>query len=55
MGDHGNRIGAIQTSFVGRIEERTPFFGLFLPEKFRQKYSKYYENLKLNSNRFVSL
>lgn len=51
MGDHGNRIGDIQHSFVGRIEERMPLFSIYLPKKLRNMYSKNILNLEVNSNR----
>uniref|UniRef100_A0A914WHD5 Uncharacterized protein n=1 Tax=Plectus sambesii TaxID=2011161 RepID=A0A914WHD5_9BILA len=54
MGDHGNRIGAIQHAFVGRIEERMPLFSILLPESFKRRFPTLVSNLRINTNRFVS-
>lgn len=54
MGDHGNRIGAIQHSYSGRIEERMPLFSILLPNSFKQRFPALVSNLRVNTNRFVS-
>ncbi|KAI6214520.1 hypothetical protein M3Y94_00278100 [Aphelenchoides besseyi] len=54
MGDHGNRIGAIQQTYTGRVEERMPLFSLYLPPQLRNQYPHYYTNLLYNSNRLTS-
>ncbi|KAI6187556.1 hypothetical protein M3Y98_00257100 [Aphelenchoides besseyi] len=51
MGDHGNRIGSIQYTYTGRVEERMPLFSLYLPSQLRNQYPYYYTNLLYNSNR----
>ena len=54
MGDHGHRIGAIQYSFVGRVEERATFFSIFLPQWFKKQHPKIVENFELNQYRLTS-
>ncbi|CAI5450415.1 unnamed protein product [Caenorhabditis angaria] len=48
MGDHGNRIGTIQYSYTGRIEERMPLMAIRLPTNFASKYPKQYSNFLTN-------
>lgn len=54
MGDHGQRIGAPQYTFVGRIEERMPLFGIHFPQWFREKYPGLIDNFRQNENRLTS-
>lgn len=49
LGDHGQRIAEIQLTHSGRIEERTPFFSIYIPEKFRNAFPEKYRNLQLNT------
>jgi len=46
MGDHGNRISKIHSTFVGEIEERAPFLSIFFPHWFKKKHPKLMENLR---------
>ncbi|KAI6239604.1 hypothetical protein M3Y99_00550800 [Aphelenchoides fujianensis] len=54
MGDHGQRISAIQKTYTGRIEERMPMASIFVPEKFRKKYPEKVKQLEINQNRLTS-
>ncbi|TKR68068.1 hypothetical protein L596_024110 [Steinernema carpocapsae] len=53
MADHGNRFAELRATQQGQLEERLPFFGVFLPEKFRESADgrKAFENLKSNAER----
>lgn len=44
MGDHGNRIGAVQRKYTGRIEERMPLMAIRLPTGFAELYPEEYRN-----------
>ncbi|TKR60590.1 hypothetical protein L596_027817 [Steinernema carpocapsae] len=35
MADHGHRFASLRNTHQGQLEERLPFFGLYLPERFR--------------------
>ncbi|WKY07396.1 hypothetical protein Q1695_007107 [Nippostrongylus brasiliensis] len=54
MGDHGNRIGAIQFSYTGRIEERMPLMAIRLPSDFKQLYPMEYNNFLTNKWKLTS-
>ncbi|KHJ95191.1 hypothetical protein OESDEN_04870 [Oesophagostomum dentatum] len=48
MGDHGNRIGLIQFSYTGRIEERMPLMAIRLPSEFKKLHPEEYSNFLSN-------
>lgn len=54
-GDHGPRFTSIRSTEAGFVEERVPFFGLWLPSWFRQLYPEADRSLKLNQHRLISL
>ncbi|KAK0413603.1 hypothetical protein QR680_006898 [Steinernema hermaphroditum] len=53
MADHGHRFAELRNTHQGQLEERLPFFGIYLPEEFREseKGKTAYENLKNNAHR----
>uniref|UniRef100_A0A1I7Y327 DUF229 domain-containing protein n=1 Tax=Steinernema glaseri TaxID=37863 RepID=A0A1I7Y327_9BILA len=56
MADHGHRFAKLRETQQGQLEERLPFFGIFLPQKFREseKGRKAYQNLMTNADRLSS-
>lgn len=54
MSDHGIRWGDIRETFQGKMEERLPFVFFLFPDWFQRKYSKAYENLKINTKRLTT-
>ncbi|XP_049867520.1 uncharacterized protein LOC126367808 [Pectinophora gossypiella] len=54
MSDHGIRWGDIRYTKQGRLEERLPLLHILVPPSFRKKYSKAYDNLRLNSRRLTT-
>uniref|UniRef100_A0A1I7T563 Bis(5'-adenosyl)-triphosphatase n=1 Tax=Caenorhabditis tropicalis TaxID=1561998 RepID=A0A1I7T563_9PELO len=54
MGDHGNRIGAVQRRYHGRIEERMPLMAVRFPNDFSQKYPEEYKNFLENKYKLTS-
>lgn len=54
MGDHGNRFGPLVETEIGSIEERMPFFGLFLPPSLTIKQPSIAKNLLKNEYRLTS-
>lgn len=52
--DHGARFGSLRKSIKGLLNERNPFFSLYLPKLFRSRYPTETFNLETNSNRIVT-
>lgn len=55
MGDHGPNFSAIRNTFIGRIEERMPFFSIVLPEHIKRKYPDIHKNLQDNTRRLTTV
>lgn len=53
MSDHGVRYGSIRLTEQGKLEERMPYFGIYVPPEFRTKYPNKYTNLLNNTKRLV--
>jgi phosphoglycerol transferase MdoB-like AlkP superfamily enzyme len=47
--DHGQRFAATRKKIQGLLEERNPFFSIFLPRLFRERYPVEYNNVKRNA------
>ncbi|CAI4227272.1 unnamed protein product [Auanema sp. JU1783] len=54
LGDHGNRIGLVQYSYTGRIEERMPLMAIRLPSSFRRRFPEQYANFLANKYKLTS-
>ncbi|EYC29380.1 hypothetical protein Y032_0006g2949 [Ancylostoma ceylanicum] len=54
MGDHGNRVGLVQFSHTGRIEERMPLMAIRLPTDFKDRYPTEYSNFLTNKWKLTS-
>ena len=52
--DHGPRFSANRKSIKGLLEERNPFFSIYLPSSFKLKYKKEYDTLKSNANKLTT-
>lgn len=52
--DHGLRTGPARESEQGKLEERMPYFGVFVPEKFRSKYPTKYKTFLENIYRLTT-
>lgn len=52
--DHGMRFGPIRKHFIGYLEERLPFFFVWLPEHFQKAHPKFVRNLNINRDRLSS-
>lgn len=52
--DHGPRFSTIRSTIKGLLEERNPFFSIYFPPDFRQKYQKIYSNFIENRNRLIT-
>lgn len=54
LSDHGIRFGDILETYVGRFEQRLPFFFLVLPSWFHKQHPNVAKNLKINQHRLVT-
>lgn len=54
FGDHGDRTAEFRKTMQGKLEERLPFISITLPPWFRQKFTKQFNNLRLNSEVLTS-
>ena len=52
--DHGARFSNIRKSVRGLLQERNPFFSIYLPDLFKAKYPTEYENLKNNRKKLTT-
>lgn len=52
--DHGMRYGSLRSSPTGHLEERLPFFFLWLPPKFREEHPEIVEAVRINRNRLTT-
>ena len=52
--DHGPRFTANRKSIKGLLEERNPMFSFYIPKLIKEKYPKYYKNIKKNINRLTT-
>ncbi|RNA13935.1 hypothetical protein BpHYR1_053465 [Brachionus plicatilis] len=52
--DHGVRYNSDRQGEQGDLEERLPFFSIYLPQKFKQENKKKILNLFRNSNQFTT-
>ena len=54
MGDHGRRYGKFRMTEQGKLEERQPYFGIFVPPNFCSKFPKKYQTFVENTKRLVT-
>lgn len=54
MGDHGSRFGEFLHTEIGWIEERMPYFGMFVPNELINEYQTIGKYLKLNEYRLIT-
>jgi Protein of unknown function (DUF229) len=52
--DHGLRFGPVRYLLTGWLEERLPFFFMWLPPWFREQHPQIVQNLKINRNRLTN-
>ena len=52
--DHGPRYTHLRKSVQGLLNERNPFFSIYLPSSFQDKYQSEYKNLQSNSDKLIT-
>lgn len=53
MSDHGLRYGKFRMTEQGKLEERMPYFGIFVPRRFRDLYPSKYQTFLKNTGRLI--
>lgn len=53
-GDHGNRMGSIVETVIGRVEERMPFVSLIVPKRLLRAAPALEDNLLANERRLTT-
>ncbi|KAH3733495.1 hypothetical protein DPMN_039924 [Dreissena polymorpha] len=54
MSDHGARFGALRQTEQGKLEERMPYFGIFVPPDFRKDHPNKYTNFLESVDRLTT-
>lgn len=54
LSDHGQRYAKNRKSVQGLLDERNPFYSVYLPELFRQRYPEEYKSLEGNVDRVIA-
>ncbi|XP_067124514.1 uncharacterized protein [Centruroides vittatus] len=54
MSDHGHRFDAIRKTPVGRVEERMPFFSIFVPAILANEQPQAIKNLQANTAKLIT-
>lgn len=54
VGDHGSRLDRIRSTTQGKLEDRMPIAYIALPDWFKTKYTRAYNNLVQNADRVTS-
>lgn len=54
MSDHGLRVGETRKFEQGKLEERMPYFGMYMPNNYKQQYPEKMTYLLSNSNRLTT-
>ncbi|VDO98919.1 unnamed protein product [Soboliphyme baturini] len=54
MSDHGHRFAELRATEQGKLEERLPFFSIYLPPWFGKRYPEAMRNLRLNARRLTT-
>ena len=52
--DHGARFSELRKSIKGLLHERNPFFSIYMPTLFKERYPHEYNNIKNNFNKVVA-
>ena len=55
MGDHGHRFHPIRQTFIGKVEEKLPMFGMMVPKLLLNKNNYIKQNLIENTKSKISL